>query len=53
MWLYRFVLQDAEYEYFEQRQLPPRPLPGPALQPLLNQVSRNSDVAFFLLPHER
>jgi len=27
--------QDAEYEYFEQRQLPPRPLPGPALQPLL------------------
>jgi len=29
--------QDAEYEYFEQRQLPPRPLPGPALQPLLNQ----------------
>jgi len=29
--------QDAEYEYFEQRQLPPRPLPGPALQPLLQQ----------------
>ncbi len=27
---------DAEYEYFEQRQLPPRPLP--ALQPLLQQA---------------
>ena len=35
--------QDAEYEYFEQRQLPPRPLPGPALQPLLQTDYKQQD----------